>query len=95
MPSSGLLQPRGVITHSTTARLADPDALCAVSVTATGGYEIVDGVILRVEYRYDDSDRPIFDDHDSFATDAGPVGQRDDIHLLQVQLMWTPATGLD
>jgi len=65
-----------------------------VSFTATGGYEIVEGVILRAEYRVDSSDDPIFDDHNSDATQAGPVGTTDVINVVNVQLLWTPATGL-
>jgi len=65
-----------------------------VSFTMTGGYEIVDGVVLRAEYRVDSSDSPIFDDHNSMDTLAGPTGQTDLINVVQLQLMWTPATGL-
>lgn len=64
-----------------------------VSFTATGGYEIVDGVVFRVEYRVDSSNNPIFDDHNSGADLAGPFGQSDTINVVNVQLMWTPATG--
>jgi hypothetical protein len=64
-----------------------------VSFTATGGYEIVDGVVLRAEYRVDSASRDIFDDHDSAASPGGPVGQTDLVNVVQVQLMWTPATG--
>lgn len=66
-----------------------------VSFTATGGYEIVDGVILRAEYRVDSASDPIFDDHNSQSTVAGPVGLRDMDQVVQVQLLWTPATGQD
>jgi hypothetical protein len=63
-----------------------------VSFTATGGYEIVEGVVVRAEYRIDSASDPIFRDHDS----DDPGGQRDDlINVVQVQLMWTPAIGLD
>lgn len=64
-----------------------------VSFTATGGYRIVDGVIVRLEYRVDSSSRDIFDDQDSALTVAGPVGQTGVDNVVQVQLMWTPALG--
>lgn len=64
-----------------------------VSFTATGGYEIVDGVVFRAEYRVDSSSEPIFDDHNSNETVAGPTGQDDLINVVNVQLLWTPATG--
>ncbi len=64
-----------------------------VSFTATGGYEIVEGVVLRAEYRIDSSNGDIFDDHNSLLGAGGPVGQTDLIHVVQVQLLWTPATG--
>lgn len=64
-----------------------------VSFTLTGGYEIVDGVVFRVEYRIDSSSDPVFDDHNSGATVAGPFGQTDLLNVVQAQLMWTPATG--
>jgi len=64
-----------------------------VSFTATGGYEIVEGVVFRVEYRVDSSNRPIFDDHNSEGTVAGAIGQTDLINVVNVQLLWTPATG--
>lgn len=64
-----------------------------ISFTATGGYEIVEGVVVRAEYRIDKSDSDIFDDHDSQATEAGLFGLTDLDHVVQVQLMWTPATG--
>lgn len=64
-----------------------------VSFTATGGYEIVDGVVFRAEYRVDSSSRDIFDDHNSEATAAGPVGTTGIVNVVQLQLMWTPATG--
>jgi len=63
-----------------------------VSFTATGGYEIVEGVVLRLEYRVDKADNDIFDDHDSIG--PPPAGQSDLINVVQVQLLWTPATGL-
>ena len=66
-----------------------------VSFTATGGYEIVDGVVVRAEYRVDSSNDPIFDDHNSGADAAGPFGQTDLINVVNVQLLWTPATGLN
>lgn len=66
-----------------------------VSFTATGGYEIVDGVVFRVEYRIDSSDNPIFDDNNSSLSLVGPVGQSDLVNVVQCQLMWTPATGSD
>jgi hypothetical protein len=64
-----------------------------VSFTATGGYEIVDGVVIRAEYRVDSSSDDVFDDNDSGATLAGPFGQDDIVNVVQVQLMWAPATG--
>lgn len=73
-----------------------------VSFTATGGYEIVEGVVLRAEYRVDAADDDIFDDHNSgYETcDSSPApctpgafGQRDIINVLNIQLVWTPATG--
>jgi hypothetical protein len=64
-----------------------------VSFTLTGGYEIVEGVVLRAEYRVDSSDDPIFDDHNSYESALGPVDQNDLINVVNVQLMWTPATG--
>ena len=64
-----------------------------VSFTATGGYEIVEGVVFRAEYRIDSSSDPIFDDHNSEETVGGPVGQTDLINVVNVQLLWTPATG--
>jgi hypothetical protein len=51
-------------------------------------------VIFRTEYRIDHSSEPIFDDHNSELTAAGPVGQTDTINVINVQLLWTPATGL-
>ena len=52
-----------------------------------------DGVVFRVEYRVDKSNDPIFDDHNSDETVAGPTGQTDLINVVNVQLLWTPATG--
>jgi hypothetical protein len=64
-----------------------------VSFTATGGYEIVDGVVIRAEYRVDHSDDPMFRDDDTRMTVAGPERLDESVHVLNVQLMWTPATG--
>ncbi len=64
-----------------------------VSFTATGGYEIVEGVVVRAEYRIDSSSDPVFDDDDSGLDVAGPFGQDDIVNVVQVQLLWTPATG--
>jgi hypothetical protein len=66
-----------------------------VSFTLTGGYEIVDGVVVRAEYRVDSSSDPVFDDDDSGINVAGPFGQDDIVNVVQVQLLWTPATGQD
>lgn len=66
-----------------------------VSFTATGGYEIYDGVVLRAEYRVDSANDDIFDDDNSGSDLAGPFGQTDLVNVVQVQLMWTPATGRD
>jgi hypothetical protein len=66
-----------------------------VSFTATGGYEIVKGVVVRAEYRIDSSSDDVFDDHDSGANLAGPFGQDDIVNVIQLQLLWTPATGQD
>jgi hypothetical protein len=59
------------------------------SFTATGGYQIVEGVVLRAEYRVDSANDDIFDDHNS--SSAG--GQTDLCQVVQVQLMWTPGSG--
>jgi hypothetical protein len=64
-----------------------------VSFTLTGGYEIVEGVVVRAEYRVDSANDPIFDDNNSGVNVAGPIGQDDIINVVQIQLMWTPATG--
>lgn len=64
-----------------------------VSFTLTGGYEIVEGVVFRAEYRVDNSNSPIFDDHNSEITPVGASGQTDTINVVQFQLLWTPATG--
>jgi hypothetical protein len=64
-----------------------------VSFTATGGYEIVDGVVVRAEYRVDSASDPIFDDDDSGLDVAGPFGQDDIVHVVQAQLLWTPSFG--
>src|SRR5688572_11140348 len=64
-----------------------------VSFTATGGYEIVEGVVVRAEYRIDSSSDDVFDDDDSGADVAGPFGQDDIVNVIQLQLLWTPATG--
>jgi hypothetical protein len=64
-----------------------------VSFTATGGYRIVDGVVVRLEYRVDSSSRDIFDDQNSTLTLAGPQGQTGIDNVVQVQLMWTPTFG--
>ncbi len=65
-----------------------------VSFTLTGGYQIVEGVVLRAEYRVDSSSDRIFDDHNSYTDKVtGPYGQTDLINVVNVQLMWTPATG--
>jgi hypothetical protein len=66
-----------------------------VSFTLTGGYEIVEGVVVRAEYRVDSSSDPVFDDHDSGINVAGSFGQDDIVNVVQVQLLWTPATGQD
>ena len=59
------------------------------SFTATGGYQIVEGVVVRAEYRVDGSEGDIFDDDD------GLFRPRDMINTVQLQLLWTPATGQD
>jgi hypothetical protein len=64
-----------------------------VSFTATGGYEIVEGVVLRAEYRVDSADDDIFDDDNSGLDDGNPSGLSDLVQVVQVQLLWTPATG--
>jgi hypothetical protein len=51
------------------------------SLTLTGGYTIVDGVIVRLEYRHDDADDDVFNDDD---------GIDDSLDTLQAQLMWVP-----
>lgn len=66
-----------------------------VSFTATGGFQIYKGIVLRAEYRVDASDDPIFDDHNSGADLAGPFGQSDVINVINVQLLWTPSFGGD
>jgi len=58
------------------------------SFTATGGYEVTDGVVVRAEYRLDVSDKDIFTDDDSV---GGSPDQLDNV--VSVQLLWTPATG--
>ncbi len=58
------------------------------SFTATGGYEVTDGVVVRAEYRLDVSDENIFADDD---TGSGSPDQLDNV--VSVQLLWTPATG--
>ena len=59
----------------------------------TGGYEIIEGVVLRAEYRVDSSSERIFDDDNSSHHEDNPHGQTDLINVVNVQLMWTPATG--
>ncbi|HYC55490.1 MAG TPA: outer membrane beta-barrel protein [Candidatus Binatia bacterium] len=55
------------------------------SVTATGGYEITDGVIFRAEYRIDGASDDVFLDEDA--------PNEDIVNIIQAQLMWTPAIG--
>ncbi|MBI5504246.1 MAG: outer membrane beta-barrel protein [Deltaproteobacteria bacterium] len=58
------------------------------SFTATGGYEITDGVVVRAEYRLDAATENIFADDDTIG------GSPDNLdNVLSVQLLWTPATG--
>jgi hypothetical protein len=59
------------------------------SFTATGGYEITDGVVIRAEYRVDSSQGGIFNDDD----DSAGVNPSDLVNVAQFQLLWTPATG--
>ncbi|HYB99715.1 MAG TPA: outer membrane beta-barrel protein [Candidatus Limnocylindrales bacterium] len=55
------------------------------SVTSTGGYEITDGVVFRAEYRVDVASDDVFLDEDAPNEDVD--------HVIQAQLMWTPAIG--
>jgi len=58
------------------------------SFTATGGYEITDGVVIRAEYRIDLSTRDIYADDDTI---GGSPDSMDNV--VSAQLLWTPATG--
>lgn len=55
------------------------------TVSVTAGYEITEGVLLRAEYRHDDSDEEIFGD-DDFQSD----GFSDTLDVLQAQILWMP-----
>jgi hypothetical protein len=62
-----------------------------VTFTLTGGYEIVEGVVVRAEYRLDSSSDPIFADN----TTSNGGGLDDMVNVVQAQLLWTPSFGSD
>jgi hypothetical protein len=56
-----------------------------MTVSITGGYEITEGVMVRTEYRHEESDENIFGDDDS-----GSNGLSDSLDVLQAQILWMP-----
>lgn len=58
------------------------------TVSVTGGYEITEGVMVRAEYRHEESDEGVFgdDDFNIFENE----GLSDSLDVLQAQILWMP-----